>query len=99
MYFSIVKVIGEAAHAHMRVFYCLGWGKVHFYVLAINKCRSRAFNSNICRKVQRELDVVGFTELLGLKALIDMVNALSEFTLPQSLKLCFDVKFQGLVTL
>ena len=37
LYFSIVKVIGEAAHAHMRVFYCLGWGKVQFYVLAVNK--------------------------------------------------------------
>ena len=71
LYFSIVKVIGEAAHAHMRVFYCLGWGKVQFYVLAVNKCSSKAFNSNISGKVQRELDVVGFTELLSLKTLID----------------------------
>ena len=58
MYFSIAKVIGEAAHAHMRVFYCLGWGKVQFYLSAIKKCGSKVFNPAIHWKVQRELDIV-----------------------------------------
>lgn len=43
LYFSIVKVIGAAADAHMRVFYCLGWGKVQFDVLPTKKCRFKAF--------------------------------------------------------
>ena len=43
LYFSIVKVIGAAADAPMRVFYCLGWGKVQFYVLPTKKYGSKAF--------------------------------------------------------
>lgn len=38
LYFSLVKVIGAAADPHIKLFYCLGWGKVQFHVLLTKMC-------------------------------------------------------------